>query len=92
MSSSYDNNEWEAADVSWLSIIGRVIPFLLFFILVSGALAAVFVFFSPADGQAELVFGHDHGHHVLFLIHQDPGNLGRGEGVGGVDGGIVVGT
>ncbi len=55
MNSPYDNSEWEPADVSWLSIIGRIIPFLLFFIFVGVGLAAVYLFFSPADGQAEVV-------------------------------------
>ncbi|MFN2136937.1 MAG: N-acetylmuramoyl-L-alanine amidase [Candidatus Promineifilaceae bacterium] len=55
MSSPYDNRDWGADDVSWLSVIGRVLPFFLFALLVSGGLAAVYLFFSPADGQAEVV-------------------------------------
>jgi N-acetylmuramoyl-L-alanine amidase len=55
MNSRYDNNGWESADVSWLSTIRRVFPFMLFLILVAGGLAAVYIFFSPADGQAQAV-------------------------------------
>jgi N-acetylmuramoyl-L-alanine amidase len=55
MNSPYDNHEWGKADDSWLSAFGRVIPFFLFFLLVGAGLAAVYLFFSPADGQAEVV-------------------------------------
>jgi N-acetylmuramoyl-L-alanine amidase len=55
MNSSYDNNEWESVDASWFSIVRRVLPFILFFLLVSAGLAAVYLFFSPTDGQAEVV-------------------------------------
>ncbi|MFN2142740.1 MAG: N-acetylmuramoyl-L-alanine amidase [Candidatus Promineifilaceae bacterium] len=55
MNSPYDNHEWGTADDSWLSAFGRVIPFFLFFLLVGAGLAAVYLFFSPADGQAEVV-------------------------------------
>ena len=55
MNSPYDNSDWEADDLSWFSVIVRVLPFLLFLVIVSAGLAAVFLFFSPADGQAEVV-------------------------------------
>jgi N-acetylmuramoyl-L-alanine amidase len=55
MSPHYDNSDWETVDVTWLSTIRRVLPFLLFLILVGGGLAATYIFFSPADGQAEAV-------------------------------------
>jgi N-acetylmuramoyl-L-alanine amidase len=55
MNSPYGSGEWESADVSWLSIFGRVLPFLLFLIVVAAGMMAVYIFFSPADGQAEVV-------------------------------------
>ncbi len=55
MTSPYDNSDWESADYSWLSIIRRVLPFLLYMLLVIGGLAAVYLFFSPVDGNAEVV-------------------------------------
>ncbi len=55
MNSPYDNSGWEADDLSWLSLVRRVLPFLLFFVVVAAGLGAVFLFFSPADGQAEVV-------------------------------------
>lgn len=55
MNSHYDNDDWESPDASWLVAFGSVIPFLLFLILGIGGLAAVYLFFSPADGQAEVV-------------------------------------
>jgi N-acetylmuramoyl-L-alanine amidase len=55
MNSHYDNSEWETADVTWFSTIRRIFPFLLFFILVGSGLAAIYIFFSPAEGQAEAV-------------------------------------
>jgi N-acetylmuramoyl-L-alanine amidase len=55
MTSPYDHNAWETADSSWLSIIGRVLPFILFFLIAAGGLAAVYLFFSPVDGNAEVV-------------------------------------
>jgi len=55
MNSRYDNNGLETADVTWLSIIRRIFPFLLFLLLVGGGLAATYIFFSPAEGQAKAV-------------------------------------
>jgi N-acetylmuramoyl-L-alanine amidase len=55
MSSRYDNTGWESDDLSWFTVFGRAIPFILFFIIVIAGLAAVYLFFSPADGQAEVV-------------------------------------
>lgn len=55
MNSPYDNSEWAGSDLSWLAIVGRVFPFLIFLLLVAGGLATVYLFFSPADGQAEVV-------------------------------------
>jgi N-acetylmuramoyl-L-alanine amidase len=55
MGSRYDNSEWESADVTWFSIIRRILPFVLFLVIVGAGLAAVYIFFSPTDGQAEAV-------------------------------------
>jgi N-acetylmuramoyl-L-alanine amidase len=54
MTSPYDNNTWDN-DSSWWAIIGRVLPFLLFFLIATLGMAGVYFFFSPADGNAEIV-------------------------------------
>lgn len=54
MTSPYENNAWDS-DESWWSIIGRVLPFLLFLLLAAAGMAAVYVYFSPAGGDAEVV-------------------------------------
>ena len=55
MNSRYDNRDWENSDVTWLSIIRRVFPFVFFLVLVGGGLASVYIFFSPTEGQVAAV-------------------------------------
>jgi len=55
MTSPYENNAWDSAETSWLSIVGRVLPFILFLLIAAGGMGAVYLYFSPADGNAEVV-------------------------------------
>lgn len=55
MTSPYENNAWDAAEGSWVTIVGRVLPFILFLVLASAGLGAVYLYFSPAAGEAEVV-------------------------------------
>lgn len=51
MNSPVDNGTLESSGLSWLSLIGRSLPFIFFILLAVGGMFAVYVVFSPPDGD-----------------------------------------
>lgn len=55
MNSPLDNNALESSNYSWLTFLGRILPFMLFLILAAAGMWAVYMLFSPSGGDAEIV-------------------------------------
>ena len=55
MNSPYDDGTWESPSYSWVSFIIRSLPFVLFLLLAVGGMLAIYIFYSPADGEVNLV-------------------------------------
>jgi N-acetylmuramoyl-L-alanine amidase len=55
MSSPYDDAAWESPTASWLALLGKLLPFLLFVGLAFGGMYAVYLFFSPGGEDVAVV-------------------------------------
>jgi N-acetylmuramoyl-L-alanine amidase len=55
MNSPVDNNAWESSNYSWLTFLGRILPFILFLIMAVAGMWLVYMLFSPSGGDAEVV-------------------------------------
>lgn len=55
MQSPYDENSWQSPEYSFLQMLGRNIPLVIFFAVAIGGMLAVYYFFSPSQGSAEVV-------------------------------------
>ena len=55
MNSPFDNNALESSNYSWLTFLGRILPFMLFLVLAVAGMWVVYMLFSPSGGDAEVV-------------------------------------
>ena len=53
MNSPYDDGAMDPPGLSWFTVVRRIIPFVFFLILAAGGMFAVYLFFSPADSDAD---------------------------------------
>lgn len=55
MNSPYDRSGFDSSRGSWLSFLGRIWPFMLFLILATAGMWAVYMLFSPAGDEADVI-------------------------------------
>jgi N-acetylmuramoyl-L-alanine amidase len=55
MQPPYNNSSLEDAEVPWSNLIGRLIPFGLFFAVAIATMFGAYLFFSPVEGNVEVV-------------------------------------
>lgn len=55
MNSSFDNSALEKSNNSWFSFLGRLLPFILFLIIAGAGMWAVYMLFSPAGSEADII-------------------------------------
>ena len=55
MNSPYDDNTLQSTNYSWFSLLSRILPFALFLILAAAGMWAVYMLYSPAGGEADVL-------------------------------------
>lgn len=55
MNSPYDRSGFSSSTGSWVSFLGRIWPFVLFLILATAGMWAVYMLFSPAGDEADVI-------------------------------------
>ncbi|MDX1412774.1 MAG: N-acetylmuramoyl-L-alanine amidase [Candidatus Promineifilaceae bacterium] len=55
MSSPYDDNTWESSTATWIAFLGRILPFVVFFVVAAAGMYAAYLFFSPDGSEIGVV-------------------------------------